>query len=287
MTGSHSHGQGHETAFAQLVADQLGIPMTDIEIVHGDTGKVPFGMGTYGSRSLSVGGSAIVTSANKLRDKMMKIAAHQLEAAVDDIVYDTDNGKLHVKGSPNKSKSVFDVSLAAYTGHNLPDGMEPGLEETSFYDPANFTFPSSAHAVYIEIDKDTGEPTIEKYFAVEDVGNVVNPMIVEGQVQGGIVQGIGQALYEDAAYDENGQMAATFMDYAMPKAAFFPMIVSSRTVTPSPHNPLGAKGAGEMGTITSTVAVSNAVHDALAPLGIEHIDLPHTAPRLWKAINKK
>jgi aerobic carbon-monoxide dehydrogenase large subunit len=287
MTGSHTHGQGHETAFAQLVADQLGVPMADIEIVHGDTGKVPFGMGSYGSRSLSVGGSAIVTSANKLREKMKKIAAHQLEASVDDIVYDTDAGKLYVKGSPNKSKSVFDVSLAAYTAHNLPDGLEPGLEDTSFYDPANFTFPSSAHIVYVEIDKDTGVPKIEKYFAVEDVGNVVNPMIVEGQVQGGIVQGVGQALYEDAGYDDNGQMAATFMDYAMPKAEFFPMIESSRTVTPSPHNPLGAKGAGEMGTITSTVAVSNAVHDALAPLGIEHVDLPLTAPRLWKAINKK
>jgi aerobic carbon-monoxide dehydrogenase large subunit len=165
--------------------------------------------------------------------------------------------------------------------------MEPGLEETSFYDPANFTFPSSAHVVYVEIDKDTGTSTIENYFAVEDVGNVVNPMIVEGQVQGGIVQGVGQALYEDAAYNENGQMAATFMDYAMPKAMFFPMIVSSRTVTPSPHNPLGAKGAGEMGTITSTVAVSNAVHDALAPLGIEHVDLPLTPQRVWRAINKK
>ncbi len=287
MTGSHTHGQGHETAFAQLVADQLGIPMSDVEVIHGDTGRVPFGMGSYGSRSLAVGGSAIVRSAERVREKMAKIAAHQLEAAVEDIVFDFDNGKLHVKGSPDKSKSIFDVSLAAYTAHNLPDGIEPGLEETAFYDPSNFTFPSSAHAVYVEIDPNTGVTQIKDYFAVEDVGNVVNPMIVEGQVQGGIVQGVGQALYEDAAYDANGQMAATFMDYAMPKAEFFPMIVSSRTVTPSPHNPLGVKGAGEMGTITSTVAVSNAVHDALSTLGIEHVDLPLTPQRVWKAIQGK
>jgi aerobic carbon-monoxide dehydrogenase large subunit len=288
MTGSHTHGQGHETAFAQLVADQLGIPMGDVEIIHGDTGKVPFGMGSYGSRSLAVGGSAIVKSAEKVRDKMKKIAAHQLEAAVEDIEFDQDAGKLYVKGAPGKSKSIFDVSLAAYTAHNLPDGVEPGLEETSFYDPSNFTFPSSCHIVYVEIDKDTGETHIKKYFAVEDVGNVVNPMIVEGQVQGGIVQGVGQALYEYGNYDENGQLlTATFMDYAMPKAQFFPMIESSRIVTPSPHNPLGAKGAGEMGTITSTVAVANAVADALGPMGVHHIDLPLTPEKVWKAINSK
>ena len=219
LTGSHSHGQGHETAFAQVVADELGIPMKDIEIIHGDTSKVPFGMGSYGSRSLSVGGSAIVKSAEKVREKMKKIAAHQLEAAVEDIVYDQEVGKMYVKGSPDKSKSVFDVSLASYTAHNLPDGLEPGMEETSFYDPSNFTFPNSCHIAYVEVDKDTGEVKIDKYFAVDDVGNVVNPMIVDGQIAGGIVQGVGQALLEEGVYDENGQLiSGSFLEYAMPRA---------------------------------------------------------------------
>jgi carbon-monoxide dehydrogenase large subunit len=287
FTGSHSHGQGHETAFAQVIADELGVNIGDIEVIHGDTGRVPFGMGTYGSRSLSVGGSAIVKSAGKMREKMKKIAAHQLEAAVEDVVYDQENGRVYVKGSPNKSKSVFDISLAAYTAHNLPDGIEPGLEETSFYDPANFTFPNSAHIAYVEIDKDTGEVSIQKYFAVDDVGNVVNPMIVEGQIQGGIVQGIGQALYEYGHYDENGQLTTpNFMEYTMPRAYNFPMVETSRTVTPSPHNPLGVKGAGEMGTIASTVTLANAVMDALSPMGVRHLDMPLTPGKIWNSINK-
>jgi carbon-monoxide dehydrogenase large subunit len=287
FTGSHSHGQGHETAFAQLVADELGVPMGDVEVVHGDTGRVPFGMGSYGSRSLAVGGSAILKSTGKLREKMKKIAAHQLEAAVEDMVYDQDSGKLYVKGSPDKSKSVFDVSLASYTAHNLPDGLEPGLEETSFFDPNNFTFPNSCHVAYVEIDKDTGEVRIENYYAIDDVGNVVNPMIVNGQIAGGIVQGVGQALLEEGRYDENGQLvSANFMEYAMPRAYHFPMIETSRTVSPSPVNPLGVKGAGEMGTIASTVTVANAVIDALAPMGIKHLDMPLTPQKVWSAMHK-
>ena len=287
LTGSHSHGQGHETAFAQVVADELGIPMKDVEIIHGDTGKVPFGMGSYGSRSLSVGGSAIVKSAEKVREKMKKIAAHQLEAAVEDIVYDQELGKMYVKGSPDKSKSVFDVSLASYTAHNLPDGLEPGMEETSFYDPSNFTFPNSCHIAYVEVDKDTGEVKIDKYFAVDDVGNVVNPMIVDGQIAGGIVQGVGQALLEEGVYDENGQLiSGSFLEYAMPRAHHFPMIETSRTVTPSPNNPLGVKGAGEMGTIASTITTVNAVMDALAPFGVRHLDMPLTPQKVWGAMQK-
>jgi carbon-monoxide dehydrogenase large subunit len=288
LTGSHSHGQGHETAFAQVVAEELGLEMGDVDIVHGDTGKIPFGMGSYGSRSLNVGGSAIVKAAEKVRKKMVKIAAHQLEASEDDLVYDQQNGKVYVKGAPAKAKAFGELAFAAYTAHNLPDGMEPGMEEQSFYDPANFTFPNSGHIAYVEVDRDTGDVHIKKYFAVDDVGNVVNPMIVEGQILGGVVQGIGQALWEHGAYDDNGQpITATFMDYAMPKAQFLPMIEVARTVTPSPHNPLGVKGAGEMGTIAATPAICNAVLDAIAPLGVEHIEMPLTPQRVWQAMQKK
>ncbi len=286
MTGSHSHGQGHETTFAQIVADELGIGMGDIDIVHGDTNTVPFGMGTYGSRSASVGGSAIVTAARKVRDKVKKIAAHQLEADEEDIVYDRATGKIHVKGAPDQGKGFGELAFAAYTAHNLPDGLEPGLEESAFYDPANFTFPNSCHLAQVEIDRETGEVRVTKYVAVDDVGNVINPMIVEGQIVGGIVQGIGQALVEHAIYDESGQLlSGSMMDYAVPKATLFPHFEVGRTETPSPHNPLGVKGAGEMGTIAATVAVSNAVINALQPLGITHLDMPFTAPKLWHAIN--
>ena len=287
MTGSHSHGQGHETAFAQVVADELGVSIGDVDVVHGDTAKIPFGMGSYGSRSLNVGGSAIVKAGEKVRNKMLKIAAHQLEASESDLVYDRENGKVYVKGAPSKAKAFGELAFAAYTAHNLPDGLEPGMEEQSFYDPANFTFPNSAHLAYVEVDRDTGEVSLQKYYAVDDVGNVVNPLIVEGQIVGGIVQGIGQALYEHGSYDADGQpQTLTFMDYAMPKAQFFPRFDVARTVTPSPHNPLGVKGAGEMGTIAATPAVANAVMDAIAPLGVEHIELPLTPQRIWKAINK-
>lgn len=285
FTGSHTHGQGHETTFAQVVADELGINIDDIEVVHGDTARIPFGMGTYGSRSAAVGGSALVNAAKKVRAKAIKIAAHQLEAAEEDMMYDQATGKIHVKGSPDKAKAFGELAFAAYTAHNLPAGLEPGLEESAFYDPANFTFPNSAHIVQVEIDSETGQVQIQRYVAVDDVGKVINPLVVEGQVLGGIVQGVGQALWEHGIYDENGQLVTgTLMDYAIPKASAFPMIETGRNETPSPHNPLGVKGAGEMGTIAATAVVANAVLDALAPLGVRHIDMPLTPEKIWRAI---
>jgi carbon-monoxide dehydrogenase large subunit len=216
---------------------------------------------------------------------VIKIAAHLLEAADEDMVYDRATGKVYVKGSPDRAKEFGELAFAAYTAHNLPDGMEPGLEELSFYDPANFTFPNSAHVAQVEIDVDTGEVTIQRYCAVDDVGNVINPTIVEGQIQGGIVQGVGQALWEQGVYDEDGQLlTGSLMEYAVPRAEAFPELEIARIETPSPHNPLGVKGAGEMGTIAGTVTMVNAVMDALAPLGIQHIDMPLTPERLWRAI---
>lgn len=287
LTGSHAHGQGHETTFAQVVADELGIDMSEVEVVHGDTGRIPFGMGTYGSRSAAVGGSALAKSAEKVREKLKKIAAHQLEAAVEDMVYDQTEGKVYVKGSPDKAKPFAELAFAAYTAHNLPEGMEPGLEETSFYDPSNFTFPNSAHIAQVEIDPETGEVELQRYIAVDDVGNVINPTIVEGQIQGGIAQGVGQALWEQGVYDENGQLlTGSLMEYALPRAEAFPKIEIGRIETPSPHNPLGVKGAGEMGTIAATVTVANAVMDALGPLGIRHLDMPLTPEKIWSAISR-
>jgi carbon-monoxide dehydrogenase large subunit len=287
FTGSHAHGQGHETTFAQLAADELGVKYEDVEIVHGDTGSVPFGMGSYGSRSAAVGGTALFKSAEKIRDKAIKIAAHQLEAAEEDIVYDMENGKLYVKGSPDKAKAFAEVAFAAYTAHNLPPGLEPGLEENAFFDPPNFTFPNSAHMAQVEIDPETGEVTIQRYVAVDDVGKVINPLIVDGQLVGGVVQGVGQALWEHGVYDEYGQLlTGSFLDYAMPRADKFPRIETARIETPSPSNPLGVKGAGEMGTIAATVAIANAVMDALAPMGIKHLDMPYTPEKLWRAIQE-
>ena len=285
FTGSHSHGQGHETTFAQVVADELGVEVEDVEIVHGDTGRIPYGVGTYGSRSAAVGGSALVKSAEKVRDKARKIAAHQLEAAEEDVVFDQETGKIHVKGAPDQAKSFAEIALEAYLAHNLPEGLEPGLEEQAFYDPSNFTFPNSAHIAQVEIDKETGEVTILKYAAVDDVGNVINPLIVDGQIIGGIAQGVGQALLEHGIYDDTGQLlTGSFLDYAMPRADDLPSINVDRIETPSPHNPLGVKGAGEMGTIAATVTVANAVMDALAPLGIKHIEMPLTPEKIYDAI---
>jgi carbon-monoxide dehydrogenase large subunit len=282
-TGSHSHGQGHETTFAQLVADELGIPMEQVEIVHGDTAQIPFGMGTYGSRSACVGGSAIVKCLDKIKDKGRKIAAHLLEAGEQDVLF--DRGQWSVKGAPGKSKSWGDVALMAYLAHNIPQGMEPGLEATSFYDPSNFTFPFGAHVAMVEVDADTGHVRLLKYVAVDDVGKVINPMIVDGMVHGGIAQGVGQALWEHGVYSDEGQLlSATMMDYAVPKAEQLPSYDTDRTVTPSPVNPLGVKGAGETGTIASTPTVANAVIDALAPFGVTHIDMPLSAERIWKAV---
>jgi carbon-monoxide dehydrogenase large subunit len=283
FTGSHSHGQGHETTMAQIVSDSLGIPMDDVEIVHGDTGRVPFGMGTYGSRSASVGGTAIVMSLDKIKEKGKKIAAHLLEANPKDMEY--VGGQFVVKGSPQKAIPFGQVALTAYVPHNYPEGVEPGLEETSFYDPANFCFPFGAHACVVEVDPDTGHVKILRYLAVDDVGNVINPMIVDGMVHGGIAQGVAQALWEEAVYDSaSGQLlSGSMMDYTLPKADMLPFYETGRTETPTPVNPLGVKGAGETGTIASTPAVVNAVVDALSGLGVDHIDaMPLTPERVWK-----
>ncbi|OLE36587.1 MAG: carbon monoxide dehydrogenase [Candidatus Rokubacteria bacterium 13_1_20CM_2_70_7] len=283
FTGSHSHGQGHETTFAQLVADELGLPMEQVEIVHGDTAQIPFGMGTYGSRSACVGGSAIFRCLEKIKDKGRKIAAHLLEVGEQDLVF--EGGKWSVKGSPGKAKTWGEVALMAYLAHNIPQGMEPGLEATSFYDPSNFTFPFGAHVGVVEVDPETGTVKLLKYVAVDDVGRVINPMIVDGMVHGGIAQGVGQALWEHGVYGDDGQLlSATMMDYAMPKADQLPSYQTDRTVTPSPVNPLGVKGAGETGTIASTPTVANAVIDALAPFGVIHIDMPLTPEKIWRAV---
>lgn len=284
FTGSHSHGQGHETTFAQLIADDLGIPLENVEVVHGDTGKVPFGMGTYGSRSLAVGGSAIVKSLEKIKEKGTKIAAHLLEASAEDL--DFADGKWTVKGT-DKSVAFGDVSLTAYVPHNYPEGLEPGLDETSFYDPANFTYPFGAHMAVVEVDPDTGKVDLKRFIACDDVGNVVNPMIVDGQIHGGVAQGIGQALLEGAVFDESGQLnTASYLDYAMPRADDLPSFELDRTVTPCPHNPLGAKGCGEAGTIGSTPAVVNAVVDALSPMGVTDLEMPLSPQRVWAAMQQ-
>ena len=284
-TGSCAHGQGHETTFSQIVSDRLGMPMENIEIVHGDTQEVQFGMGTYGSRSAAVGGTAIVKSLDKVVDKCKKIAAHLLEAAEEDIVF--EDGEFHVAGAPAKSQGWGDVVLQAYLAHNLPEGLEPGMEETSFYDPANFTYPFGTHVAVVEIDPETGEVELLRYIAVDDCGNQINPMIVEGQIHGGIAQGIGQALWENAVYDEGGQLlTSTLLDYALPKSHNLVSYELDHTVTPCPHNPLGVKGIGEAGTIGSPPAIVNAVTDALSPYGIRHLDMPLTPEKIWRAIQE-
>jgi carbon-monoxide dehydrogenase large subunit len=283
-TGAHSHGQGHETTFAQVVADRFGIPMEDVEVVHGDSESVAFGMGTYGSRSLAVGGSAIVKSIDKVIEKGAKIAAHKLEAAEEDLEY--GGGKWTVKGT-DKSISFGDVALTAYVPHDYPQGLEPGLDFSSFYDPANFTYPYGTHIAVVEVDPDTGSVKLKRFIACDDVGNVINPMIVDGQIHGGIAQGVGQALFEGAQYDDNGQLVnGSYMDYTMPRADDLPSFEVDRTVTPCPHNPLGVKGAGEAGTIGSTPAVVNAVIDALWKAGhqVKDIRMPLTPERVWQAL---
>ncbi len=286
-TGAHSHGQGHETTFAQVVADRMGIPLEDVDIVHGDSDSVAFGMGTYGSRSLAVGGSAIVKSIDKVLEKGAKIAAHMLEANPDDL--DFAEGKWTVKGT-DKSVAFGDVSLTAYVPHNYPEGLEPGMDFSSFYDPANFTYPFGAHIAIVEIDKETGKVQLKRFIAVDDVGNVINPMIVDGQIHGGLAQGIGQALFEGAIYDDTGQLInGSYMDYCMPRADDLPNFEVDRTVTPCPHNPLGVKGAGEAGCIGSTPAVVNAVIDALWKAGhkVKDVQMPLTPERVWTAMQTK
>jgi carbon-monoxide dehydrogenase large subunit len=284
MTGSHSHGQGHETTFAQVVADKLGLPMESVDIVHGDTGKIPFGMGTYGSRSLAVGGTAIVNALNKVIEKGRKIAAHLLEASEGDVEF--ENGVYRVKGT-DREKAFGEVALAAYVPHQYPiDEIEPGLEETAFYDPANFTFPAGTYVCEVELDPRTGRTDIVRFVAADDFGNLVNPMIVEGQVHGGLAQGIGQAMLEHAVYDEDGQLlTGSYMDYTMPRADDVPSFEVGTTCTPCTHNPLGVKGCGEAGAIGAPPAVINAICDALKDYGVEHIDMPATPEKVWRAVN--
>ncbi|MBN9509582.1 MAG: xanthine dehydrogenase family protein molybdopterin-binding subunit [Alphaproteobacteria bacterium] len=283
LTGSHSHGQGHETTFAQLVADTLSIPFASVEVVHGDTAKIPFGMGTYGSRSLAVGGAALFKAMDKVIAKGKKIAAHLLEASVNDIEF--KDGKFTVSGT-DRSKAFGEIALTAYVPHNYPiEELEPGLEETAFYDPKNFTFPGGCHVCEVEIDPDTGAVHVVNFAAVDDVGRVINPMIVEGQVQGGVAQGIGQALLENAAYDAEGQLlSGSFMDYTMPRADDLPSFSVATENTLCTTNPLGVKGCGEVGAIGSPPAVINAVVDALRDYGVRHLDMPASAPRIWSII---
>jgi carbon-monoxide dehydrogenase large subunit len=284
FTGSHSHGQGHETTFAQVVASRLGIPLENVDVVHGDTGRVLFGMGTYGSRSLAVGGTAIVKAIDKIVAKGRKIAAHLLEAAEGDIEF--KDGRFTVAGT-DRSKAFGEVALAAYVPHNYPlDKLEPGLNETAFYDPTNFTFPAGTHICEVEIDPDTGVVHVAAFSACDDFGNIINPMIVEGQVHGGLAQGIGQALLENCVYDpKSGQLlTGSYMDYAMPRADDLPSFKVGTKVTPCTHNPLGAKGCGEAGAIGAPAALMNAVMDALAPVGVKHFDMPASPHRVWSAI---
>ena len=286
FVGTHAHGQGHETTFAQIAADTLGLPYESIEIRHGDTGEGPaFGFGTYGSRSLAVGGMAVRTSSKQIVDKAHKIAAHLLEASTDDLVF--DQGRFHVRGNPGNAKTMQEVAGAAYGG-SLPSGVEHGLEAISYFDPPNLVWPFGAHICVVEVDPATGSVDLQKYVAVDDCGNIINPLVVEGQLHGGIAQGIAQALFEEVAYDpDTGQlMTGTLTDYLVPTANEIPTPVLDRTITPSPTNELGVKGIGEAGTIASSAAVINAVIDALSPLGITHVDMPASPDRLWRQIQE-
>jgi len=282
--GTQSHGQGHETTMAQIAADELGIPLDDVIVQLGDTLGTPFGYGSYASRSAAVGGMAVYNSAQKIKEKARRLAAHLLEAAPEDIVY--EGGKAFVKGSPDKGKTIQELAGAAALAYSLPPGMEPFLDDVTYYDPPECTYPFGTHICIVEVDKDTGEVKILRYISVDDVGKKINPMIVDGQIHGGVVQGISQALWEGAVYDDNGQLlSGSLMDYALPKAGFFPRFELASTETPSPTNALGVKGVGETGTIAATPAVVNAVMDALSPLGIKHLDMPLKPERVWRAMH--
>ena len=282
-TGGHPHGQGEETTFAQIVGDELGLPVADIEVVHGDTKLTPYGQGTYGSRTTPVEGGSIALSARKVKDKARKIAAHLLEAREEDLEF--ADGKFVVKGSPKAAKTIQEIAWAAYMAGNLPKGVEPVLDATTFYDPTNFVFPFGCHICVVDVDRETGQVKIRRYVAVDDVGNQINPMIVEGQVHGGVLQGLAQAMLEQSVYDENGNLLTnSLIEYLVPTALEAPRIETDSTVTPSPHNPLGVKGVGETGTIASSQAYVNAVCDAL---GVDHIDMPITPEKVWRVLQKK
>ena len=283
--GTAPHGQGEETTFAQIISDELGVDVDDVGIIHGDTSNTPMGWGTYGSRTTTVGGAALALAARKIKEKARLLAAHLLEAAEADVEY--ADGKFFVKGSPDRSKTIQEIATMANVAWNMPEGMEPGLEASAFYDPPNFVYPFGTHVAVVEVDKDNGNVVIKRYVAGDDCGPQINPMIVEGQVHGGVVQGWGQALWEGAVYDDNGQLLTGSMtDYALPRAHMFPDMEVLSTVTPSPHNPLGVKGIGETGAIASTVTIYNAVIDALRPLGVTHLDMPLTPEKIWQAIRQ-
>ena len=282
FTGTHSHGQGHETTFAQIVAETLGVDFEAVDVVHGDTNAIPFGMGTYGSRSLAVGGTAIYNAVQKVIAKGKKIAAHLLEASEEDIEF--ANGNFTVAGT-DRSKSIGEVALTAYVPHNYPEGLEPGLEETAFYDPLNFTFPAGTHVAEVEVDPETGVVELVAVTGADDVGRIINPMIVNGQLHGGLAHGIGQALLEHCEYDDEGQLVTgSYMNYTMPRAGDLPNFNINHNTTHCTHNPLGVKGVGEVGSIGVPPAVINAVVDALSPLGVTHIEMPATSQRVWQAI---
>ncbi len=282
-TGSSAHGQGHETTFAQIAADELGIPMDDIEVVHGDTAQVPFGIGTFGSRSAAVGGTAVVLSSQRVKEKALKIAAHLLEASPDDVF--VESGAFQVRGAPDRKIGWDGVAMQSFQAHNYPPGLEPTLEASSFFDPPNFTWPFGTHICVTEVDPESGQVQVLRYVAVDDCGNVINPLIADGQVHGGITQGLAQALYEGAEYDENGQLlTGSMLDYTVPTAAQIPTYETAHTVTPTPVNPLGVKGIGEAGTIAASAAVVNSVVDALSHLGVRHLDMPLRPERVWAAI---
>ena len=285
MIGSSPHGQGEETTFAQIVAEEVGVDVDDVEVIHGDTDQTPMGWGTYGSRTTAVSGAAVAIATRKIKEKSKALAAHLLEAATEDIEY--EGGKFFVRGSPDQHKTIQDIALMANVAWDMPEGMDPGLEASAFYDPPNFTYPFGAHLAVVEVDPQTGHVDLQQYYAVDDCGVQINPMIVEGQVHGGVVQGVGPALWEGAVYDDDGQLlTGSMLDYALPRADLLPEIDVRSNTTPSPHHPLGVKGIGEAGTIASTPTVYNAVMDALRPLGVTSVDMPLTPEKVWRAINE-
>ncbi|MBI4500811.1 MAG: molybdopterin-dependent oxidoreductase, partial [Gemmatimonadetes bacterium] len=282
--GTKSQGQAHETTYAQIVAEELGIPAAHVQVEEGDTDTAPYGLGTYASRSTPTAGAAGAMAARKIRDKAKKIAAYLLEVSEDDLEWEP--GKFSVKGAPQKSKTIQEIAFAAYTNH--PQGMEAGLEAVHYYDPPNLTFPFGSYICVVDIDRGTGMVHVRRFLAVDDCGNIINPMVVEGQIHGGLTQGLAPALFEEMTYDENGNnMAGSFMDYLVPTAVETPHWETDKTTTPCPHHPLGAKGVGESATVGAPPAIANAVVDALAHLGVKHIDIPITPEKVWRILKEK